>query len=275
MAVAAAVLGSLTAGVVTANATTGEHYVALGDSFAAGSGNFPVTGLAVCGRSAVGYPELVAKTLGVTTFTNATCSGATSSHLSESQYGIVPPQFDALAPDTTLVTITMGNNDIALASSAFTCIEPLPNLLGGTCVDRFTAGGVDVIADKLRTLSSTYGPTLDQIHALAPHAEIVVVGYPNMSRPGGCAEQPIGPGDIDYLQENLTNLNAVLQQISHDHDTIFVDAATPSIGHDMCAPVDQQWVTGVIPPAGASPAVLHPSAIGEKNLARLVIDALS
>src|SRR5580704_10687403 len=84
-------------------------YVALGDSYTAG----PViptqqpTPLG-CLRSDHNYPHLLATALQVTTFHDASCSGATTDNMTSPQNvtpGPNPPQFDSLDANTQLVTI--------------------------------------------------------------------------------------------------------------------------------------------------------------------------
>ncbi|ULP47971.1 SGNH/GDSL hydrolase family protein [Mycolicibacter virginiensis] len=90
-----------------------NRYVALGSSMAAGPGIRPrVAGAPrASGRSAHNYPHLVAHALNLD-LVDVTFSGATTAHLlSERQHG-VPPQIDALDGSESLVTITIGGNDV-------------------------------------------------------------------------------------------------------------------------------------------------------------------
>ncbi|WP_153342800.1 SGNH/GDSL hydrolase family protein [Nocardia aurantia] len=257
------------------------HYVALGDSFAAGAGIFPERDLDTCMRSQVDYPTLVAAQLHAGTFHDATCGGATLSNLYRPQPPVTgrgaasPPQLDAVTPDTTLVTMTMGGNDIGLAGQALHCFNALPQPFGRSCTAAFTAGGGDGMGDRLTALIPTYGRALDDIHARAPRATVVVVGYPTVSPPGGCPQQPVWPADVDYLRGVLDRLNDLLRTAAARHDARYVDTAAPSVGHDMCAAPAQQWVNGLIPSFGTpSIAPLHPNALGEQAMAREVVAAL-
>ncbi|WP_433599385.1 SGNH/GDSL hydrolase family protein [Nocardia sp. CA-135953] len=283
-AVAAAAMTVAASAAITGQASADPaaetHYVALGDSFAAGAGVFPQTELATCSRSAVNYPSLVAKTLGVATFQDVTCGGATLNDLASPQRGVVSgtaaPQFDALTPDTTLVTMTMGGNDIGLAGEALQCGNLLPEPYGTSCADTFTANGVDTFAERTKALAPVYGTAIDEIRARAPKATIVIVGYPTASREGACpAQQPAWPRDADYLQDVLVNLNTLLRNVSAAHGAIFVDTAASSVGHDMCAAPDQQWINGLIPSLSTPSIVpLHPNTFGEQNIAQQVVAAL-
>ncbi|WP_157110497.1 SGNH/GDSL hydrolase family protein [Nocardia anaemiae] len=283
-AVAAAAMTVAASAAITGQASAepaeGTHYVALGDSFAAGAGVFPQAELATCSRSAVNYPALVAQELGVATFKDVTCGGATLDDLTSPQRGIVSgtaaPQFDALTPDTTLVTMTMGGNDIGLAKQALLCGNALPEPYGTSCADTFTANGVDTFAERTTALAPVYGDAIDAIRSRAPEATIVIVGYPTASRAGACpGQQPAWPRDADYLQDVLVNLNTLLRDVSAAHGAIFVDTATSSMGHDMCAAPDQQWINGLIPSLSTPSFVpLHPNTFGEQNIAQQVVATL-
>ncbi|WP_081635380.1 SGNH/GDSL hydrolase family protein [Nocardia sp. BMG111209] len=281
-AVSALAVGGAAAFTAPAAAGNAEiHYVALGDSFAAGSGVFPERDLNNCLQSQVDYPSLVAQQLHATTFRDATCGGATLANLYGPQPALIggggatPPQFDALTPGTTLVTLTMGGNDIGLAAQALNCFNPLPQPFGHSCTEGFTAGGGDGMGDRLAGLVPTYGRALDDIHARAPRATVLVVGYPTVSSPGGCPQQPAWPADVDYLNSVLARLNDLLRTAAARHDAHYVDTAAPSVGHDMCAAPDRQWVNGLIPSLSTPSVVpLHPNTLGEQAIAREVVAAL-
>ncbi|MEO6794143.1 MAG: GDSL-type esterase/lipase family protein, partial [Mycobacterium sp.] len=90
-----------------------NRYVALGSSMAAGPGIRPAVAGAprASGRSARNYPHLVADALNLD-LVDVTFSGATSAHLlTERQLG-APPQVEALDGSETLVTVTIGGNDV-------------------------------------------------------------------------------------------------------------------------------------------------------------------
>lgn len=268
-------------GPVAVTPATAQNYVALGDSYASGAVDFPQANLLTCARSSVDYPTLVARALQVASFTDATCAKATLDDLGGVQDGVVlgdaPPQLDALRPDTTLVTLTMGGNDIELFTVARSCINVLPPPFGHSCVPTFTAGGHDEVAARVVALAPVFSRALDEIHARSPQATIVLVGYPTVSRPGGCPDsQPAWPQDVDYLRGVLEKLNELIKTEAAEHNAIYVDTEPSTVGHDMCAPRDQQWVNGIIPSL-TTPSFypLHPNTLGQQNLARQVLLTLA
>ncbi|MFH5207120.1 SGNH/GDSL hydrolase family protein [Antrihabitans sp. NCIMB 15449] len=256
-----------------------ETYVALGDSYAAGSVVLPQTDLLTCARSAVNYPALVAQELGAKTFRDVTCGSATTADFTNLQPGNVlgtaAPQYDALSADTTLVTVTIGGNDIGLADAAYSCANPFPEPVGRSCADGFTAGGRDEFADRIAAFTPTYGRVIDEIRSRAPQAEVVLVGYPTGFRPGGCPDvQPVWRRDADYIQRTLTALNAVMSEQASANGATYVDVATSSVGHDACAAPGVRWLEGIVPSSTTSLAPIHPNAAGQANMARQVLAAL-
>jgi hypothetical protein len=278
-----AATGLLVAGPVAATAQAVEApplvYVAMGDSYAAGSLVLPAKELFTCARSAVNYPSLVAQEVHPATFRDVTCGGATTTHFAQPQKGIISgtaaPQYDALSADTTLVTVGIGGNDIGLIGLAESCINLLPQPVGTSCKATNTAGGVDRLAQKIDAFAPTYGTVIEEIRQRAPHAKILMVGYPTAIKTGGCwPVVPVWGSDADYLQAALTRLNLRMAEQSQAHGATYVDLATPSIGHDMCKGVATRWIEGLIPSVVTNGLVpLHPNAAGLRNAAPTVLAA--
>ena len=90
------------------------QYVAMGSSFAAGPGvgRRAPGSPRLAGRSEQNYAHLLAKARGLS-LTDVTCSGATTLNVLEGGQYFLPPQVDALRPDSELVTVTVGGNDLA------------------------------------------------------------------------------------------------------------------------------------------------------------------
>ena len=159
--VLAAVVALLTAFAVPASAATAVRYVALGDSYASGVGAGGETGS--CLRSTHAYPALWAAAHAPASFTFAACSGATTSTVINSQLG-------ALDSSTTLVSVTVGGNDVGFSSIMSTCV------LDGTaqCVAAVSAAEGQAQSVLPGRLDATYG----QIRSRAPSARVVVTDYP-------------------------------------------------------------------------------------------------
>ncbi len=275
IAVAGTTLTLVGLGTPALAAPARQVYVAMGDSFAAGSVVLPQSDLFTCARSAINYASLLAKDIKVDVLRDVTCGAATTSHFANPQPGVVfgtaAPQYDALSSDTTLVTVGIGGNDIGLVGLATSCVNLLPQtgiidvpLLGKSCKATNTAGGVDQYARKIDAFAPTYGKVIEQIRQRAPKARILMVGYPTGIQPGGCWPfVPVLPQDADYVQGNIDRLNKRMAEQAKKHGATYVDIRTPSIGHDACQGIGTKWIEGLIPSiVNNSFAPLHPNAAG-------------
>lgn len=255
----------------------GPRYVALGDSAASGplvpSPDLSEPG---CYRSTKNYPKLVAAQLGVP-ITDVTCSGADTGDMTNSQgtdFGDVPPQFDALNADTTLVTLQIGGNDAGLVGLAESCLNILPDPLGTSCRDTNTAGGRDVYGERVAGVGPKVAAVLDGIHQRAPNARVFVVGYTTYLRPNGCYPRvQVWAKDANYIQAKIDQLNQVLATAAAGHGATYVDIRTPGVGKDVCASSSVRWVEPFIPGNVAAP--LHPNATGMVGMAAVVRAAVS
>lgn len=276
----AAAAAAMTIGVAAPPASAaGEKYVALGDSMASGPLIPDITGNIACGRSTHNYAHDLAASLGVAELRDVTCSGAETKHMTEPQSlsvlgvptGTAPPQFDALSADTTLVTLTIGGNDAGLVGIAEDCVNLDPTAT--PCKTRYTAGGVDQVAQRVDAVAPRVAAVLDGIHQRSPNARVLVTGYGLYIKAGGCWPfQPVLPVDADYLQGNVDRLNNVIATEAAAHGAEYVDVRTPSTGHDACQSASARWVEGYVPLNPAAP--LHPNQRGEENYARIITDHL-
>ncbi|QIK74960.1 SGNH/GDSL hydrolase family protein [Nocardioides piscis] len=236
--------------------TSGERYVALGDSFVSGPGITPQRP-GQCTRSERNFPTLVAIGLDVQAFTDASCGGAVLADLSRPQKDN-PPQLDALAADTSLVTFgTLGGNDVGLVSLATSCIT---SDCAGTPGD---ANHVKVEATRDALVAG-----IRETKLRSPDAVIAVIGYGTYLPPGGCpATLPMTAAESDYLQGVIDHLSDVLEDVAADEGTLFVDMRDlpGALDHTACAAPAEQWVRAINTYNDGSP--LHPSSAGMAAMA--------
>jgi lysophospholipase L1-like esterase len=267
-AVLTALSGLLISGAGQAGAAPDyQNYVALGDSYASGP-FIPDQALNPlgCVRSDHNYAGDLARALGVPNFTDVSCGGADSTDMLDPQSvplgGTNAPQFDALKPDTDLVTVTIGGNDIGFTDILETCAEDsLTNPFGNPCQKAYTAGGTDQLAAKISADAGQIAQVLAGIRQRSPQAKVVVVGYLRILPPsGGCwPVVPLAAGDVPYLNGVQNELNGMLAQQAQAAGDTFVDPSTVP-GHDVCRPESTKWVEGLIPTTAAFP--FHPNAAG-------------
>ena len=127
------------------------RYVAMGDSYSAASGVLlPDLSSPLCLRSTRNYPKLVARAIGAR-LTDVTCGAARTVDFFAPQYPfLVPPQLNALKPDTELVTMTIGGNDSgvfinAILSCGTSGVVSLGQ--GSPCQDLYGSRFSDAIED--------------------------------------------------------------------------------------------------------------------------------
>ncbi len=70
----------------------------------------------------------------------------------------------------------------------------------------------------------------------------------------------------------LILLLLAFQLAATDGDATYVDTATPTVGHDVCALPGERWIEGLVPTAPAAP--VHPNALGSAAMSRAVLATL-
>ncbi|MGH3752995.1 MAG: SGNH/GDSL hydrolase family protein [Pseudonocardiaceae bacterium] len=269
-----------TAAAQTAGAP--QHYVALGDSYAAGPGipeqrTHPIG----CGRSTHNYPALVARALGIRDYTDVSCSGARTTDMTAPQLapldggGTNQPQFDALRPDTDLVTVTIGANDIDIADIIDTCTRlSATDPMSDPCRRQATADGTGRYAQRIPDAALKVAGVLRGIRERSPAATVLLVGYLRILPPAvGCYSVfPIARGDVPYVDGVQQQLTTMLADQADQHGAIFVDAYAAALNRDLCQPAEVKWVEGSNPTSPAYP--MHPNACGMQAVAALTLDTL-
>jgi lysophospholipase L1-like esterase len=272
MAVAAGALVStsmLAASAATTTLKPGDKYVALGSSYASGPA-IPDQSDTGCQRSTNNYPGLLARKLKLA-LTDVSCGAATTDHIISTAQKDRPPQIDAVTPDTKLVTVTIGGNDVNYTSSNLLC--------AGESKPEHSCIGNEVHPEEIDTalaaLPMKLVATFQAIKSKAPKAKIVALPYlrvfPSSATP--CPPSvTIQPADLQYLVQFGDRMHAIIKDAAKAAKVTFVDSYTPT-GHDACAPEAQRWVEGQPPESPALP--FHPNANGMKAQAKMIAAALA
>lgn len=278
LAIVAVVAFAMLTSTVTASASPGlqfARYVSLGDSYTAGP-LIPVQrpDPLGCFRSTSNYPSRLAALLEVRTFTDVSCSGADTTDMAWAQdvlLGQNPPQLDALRPDTDLVTLGIGGNDYGVFE---TFVGQCPALrgtdpTGNPCQRHFTVDGVDTIEAAFTRTRDNIAGVLSEIHARAPRAKVLLIGYPRIAPPTGTcpAILPLADGDYAWLNDVENALNSALAEAARAGGASYVDTFGPSLGHDACS--SAPWINGQYnDPLEA--AAYHPFNTGMLGMARTI-----
>ncbi|HEY3478474.1 MAG TPA: SGNH/GDSL hydrolase family protein, partial [Streptomyces sp.] len=228
-----------------------------------------------CARSDHNYPSIVAAARKATAFKDVSCSGATTDNMWKSQ-GTNGPQLDALNRDTGLVTVQIGGNDIGFSSIIGTCARlSSQDPTGDPCRRYYASSGIDQLTVAVARTAPKIDAVLRAVHARAPHARVLVVGYPDLLPDDGSGCYPSVPfaaKDFAYLRDTGKRLNLMLRLVAEWDRAEYVDTYGPTVGHDMCKAPDVRWIEPLQPASPAAPA--HPNAKGEEAMARAVLERL-
>lgn len=244
-----------------------NRYVALGSSMAAGPGIRPGAPGAPCGsgRSARNYPHLVAEQLGLD-LVDVTFSGATTAHLLTERRCGAPPQVEALDGSETLVTITIGGNDVGYVPLLMAATLPrvarlwpgIATLLNRDARERALTG----LGDALTAVGSA-------VRDRAPRARVLFVDYLTLLPPAGMPAAPLSDADAElgrYVAGQLAERTAAAAAAT---GCALVRAAHASRDHHPWSA--QPWTVGAGWPLPWRPAPFHPNAAGMAAVAGLVI----
>lgn len=222
------VLATALAVFVTAgSAAAADTYAALGDSYSSGVGTASYTLDSACKRSVYAYPYLWTQKHPGTSLSFVACSGAKTSD-------VLATQIQAVTSATTLVTMTIGGNDIGFANLIYQC----------------TLSDCSAALDSTRAnLETSLGPALDQVYAAvkaraAFAAKIIVLGYPRVFSGATC----FGTLGISATEESKANALAdALDQVTAAHaaaDGVTYESAISAFtGHAVCS--SGPWVNGL------------------------------
>jgi len=230
-----------------------EKYVALGDSYAAGQG----AGLPLdeCLRSTAAYPVLLDSEPRTNLLRQVACEGATIQE-------VTATQLSQVNRGTTLVTLTVGANDLG-AGAAYAACVPDPTSL--TCL-----AALQEVTEILATgdIATDLTALIIAISERAPNAHIVVTDYPIPFEPGLSVI-------TDYVNQFTMALNdqiaaAVLAAALQGVDVELVSVETAFAGHQ---------VGDADPWLGADPtnplSFLHPTAVGQDVYRDAIVAALA
>jgi len=247
---------------IPAKMPAGSTYVALGSSFAAGPGitDLAQDGPARCGQSTDNYPRQLARALKLKLI-DRSCGGATSVDVLQRGPLDLPAQLDGLTPNTRLVTVTVGGNDVRYMAglSAAVC-RSHPEALPEAARARACAAPSDFVLDQ------AFAKTADNLKAIAaqvrlrsPQARLVFVDYVTVLPAGApCAAVMIDAADAEELRNRANRLARLTESVADQTGADLIKASDLTRGHDACAP--DAWVEGFVQGHGAArgPVSFHP-----------------
>ena len=241
--------------------------VALGDSYSSGEGAPPYDPSPKgCNRADAGWARRLRRDVAaIGSLDLRACSGATVEDvLSRTGKGGSGAQLPSTPdPSVTLVTITVGGNDIGFGAIVATCF-----IL--SCAGVPGSGSFHITLDQLATaLDATLYPAITRAY---PKARIVHVGYPRLTPPVGQAVHDcawLSPDEQPAAAQIVAELDQTIHAAATRAHVTYVDTTEAFAGHELCS--GSSWVNPVSL-QGRSQA--HPTAAGQQALERSVAAAL-
>lgn len=280
-----------------ADATGGQH-VHLGDSFASGEGTFNYEDGTderrrwpwqdkseenTCHRGVDGWGNQVGGTHMPGRTINVSCSGAKTGEYYDPHEGNngQDAQSLALTPETTLVTLSLGGNDVGFADIVMDCLLPFKcrSDWGTPSEDYGGATQFEYALDQTMVdLSALYD---DIIRKTEGNAHVVVMGYPPLWDEGDDGwfgqhgNDPLfAPKDMEWMNDRAADINAALKQLAEEKGFHFIDPTEAFEGHGVGS--DDPWILafGWGKHRAGKPETYHPTQDGADAMAQLVNDYL-
>ncbi|HEX6353641.1 SGNH/GDSL hydrolase family protein [Actinophytocola sp.] len=229
-------------------------YVALGDSYASGTGAGSYGSSGSCKRSANSYPQLWANANAPSAFAFVACSGAETTD-------VTAGQVSALTSDTALVTISVGGNDAGFADVMTDC-----NLgSDSACVQR----NQQAQTYARNTLPGRLDAVYTQIRNRAPNARVVVLGYPHIYQLNGSCSVGLSETKRAAINQSSDVLAQVISGRAAAFGFTFLDGRPAFTGHEICAS-GTRWINSLTWPVDES---YHPNSAGQRSGYYAILEA--
>lgn len=222
-------------------------YVALGDSYASGTGTRSyISDGTSCQRSTYAYPSLIAAARGYALNFRA-CSGAKIPDVTNTQLG-------ALSASTRYVSISVGGNDAGFSNVLTECAKPGWMSNCNAAINTAQSYITNTLPGKLSTLYAA-------IRSRAPHGKVVVVGYPRIFNGEDCnAGTWFSPDEESRLNQTADLLNSRTSAQAAAKGFSFANPTSRFVGHAVCD--DVEWLNGLSNPISES---YHPNRRGHSS----------
>jgi lysophospholipase L1-like esterase len=257
-------------------------YVALGDSYTAGTGAGAFVPTSPCVQTEYGYVDIVKRTASVNLVSNAACHGAFIEYIDpafnvpslQQQIGAVTAA-EELTRDTDLVSLTAGANDAGVNSTLFVC---------ATSTFEACKQAVAASVKTMPLVGLKLSKALASIHRVAPGAKIAVLGYPKLFDPLGLPIIP--PSNQVLVNQGTALLNATIAasvasaNTFHRANAQYIDVTKSFRGHAV-NDGESSWIffnpNPILDQNGnpiADPRNFHPNPAGHLAYASALTEAV-
>lgn len=252
-----------------------QNYYALGDSYSSGDGAPPYQNKQ-CFRSNNDYPFLLGS--GAPTPLVIACAGAVTANIDQTvQFSSLPGtqlgQLQSNPRGNTLITLTIGGNDIGFSDEFIKCIFSF----------RSCTRDQTTISQKITALQPRLVQVYQELRAAAPGADIIIVGYPLLVADPAIADCHNPALHVGLSGSEMRSIRTLASQL----DTVIANAASQAgvfsatgeveqafAGHEICtASKSQEWINEI---AGLNDALhdsFHPNAPGYQADAKAIDSA--
>jgi lysophospholipase L1-like esterase len=277
--VASDTVGNSAASAPVCATTPANPYAIIGDSYSSGVGAGPYddgtdSDTNTCMRSAnafgrlyaAGPPEIYAPA----DVQHLACSGAVIDNLTSTSRNGEPPQISRISPTASLVTVTIGGNDVGFADILAICVLPSTS----PCEDQYSQDDDNNLDARIEGLEPRLVAAYTAIRAQAPDASVIAVTYPNLFAPGSegpSQSQCLGIGflwddDVAWLIDETYHLDNVIDEAATAAGIQVLDERYAFSGHELCTA--DPWVNSLTDqPFSDIDEAFHPNAAGQAALA--------
>jgi streptogramin lyase len=241
---------------------------ALGDSYSSGEGTLDYEkSSGDCHRGPKAWPRLLAaSTPGIVMEAHLACSGATSAALAGNVKG-QPDQIKeltALRPHPTLITMTMGGNDVFFSSVLADCYHH-------NCI---RDGTIKKTSEKIAREKAALVADYRSLTKAEPGATVLIVGYPRIfEQDHYCGNRKAGLGfkvsELAALNRLATQLDDVIQASTAQAAVRYVNTINAFAGHELCT--KDPWVFDIgLDHLWHTQEGGHPTLPGQRAIADIV-----
>lgn len=149
-----------------------------------------------------------------------------------------------LDDDVSLVTMSVGGNDLGFATIVEDCI--INGESGVPILDSCQDKHADRIDERLDDLHDELVDTYDAIQDRAGNARVVIVGYPELfaQDPRDSISNVLYAEDQEWMNEQAGELNDMLRSAAREAGVEFVDPTQAFRGHGIGS--DDPWINDLI-----------------------------
>lgn len=178
-----------------------------------------------------------------------------------------PSRYDNIPEDASLISLSMGGNDIGFAEVLKNCFS---GWMGSGC------GDTDLINKRIGEFYGTGNGTMGKleqeiatIKAQHPDARIVIMGYPPLFSESKAEAIGISVKEQRWANQQAASINAAISKMAERQGVEFLDPTSAFVGkgYDHRIGSKEPWINGV----GLSQEACHPNKKGHDAMTGLLL----